>query len=764
MLNINTNTKLFDLTEGDLSTAGDFQLDLQAAITALDGLPGTWTPQSITSTRIVMEQAGNTLTIDGLSLTGISSFQQFEQVISELSTNGDVTGLQLEDDTGADIIGLGFTSTGVVAASGNQTIQIDGTNLNTIEDVDNLGQALKALFPRSFGFITNGNGSPMTDPQALATLATLGITDVRLLDGSSTVLDLSITATEITVSTEAFTTRVEGSIPTTDLAAVYAFLERLEPDLIDMVRHRDVLDITPLYGSFPISSITVTGPDGELFSLNGDIAGAASGSHDPNAATWQLSGSDLPETLTYLVDATYAHTHQITAGGGDDTIILDLDPFAAEQDGRNILGQDSLTLALDGGAGVDLLQLTSTEQVDFTIDLSAGSISLDGNATGSIAGISRIDVADMGTFSLTGTADDETLALTYAINASFHAGAGTDRLDLTGYELRDGAGTLLQSDLTLADYITNGLYLQDDDSGVFTLTNGNLTLSEVEELVLFDATYNPLALEGDAASGSTAAADIIGNTGLTVTQTLNGGGGDDRVNGGSGDDILDGGYGDDRVIGGTGSDTIYGGDGTDILNGGDGDDFIYGGDSVNDKRDTIFAGAGNDVIDGGYGNDLIYGMDGDDTITGGAGADELQGQAGNDTINGAAFADTIFGNDGIDFINGGFGSDLLNGGSGGDTFYHQGIADHGSDWIQDFNDTEGDRLLVGLTGATGADFQVNYTHTQGADGTFSGSASVQEAFIIYKPSGHILFALIDGAGLDDILLRVAGGDTYDLVF
>ena len=68
-----------------------------------------------------------------------------------------------------------------------------------------------------------------------------------------------------------------------------------------------------------------------------------------------------------------------------------------------------------------------------------------------------------------------------------------------------------------------------------------------------------------------------------------------------------------------------------------------------------------------------------------------------DTLTGSAFGDEIFGGDGFDFINGGFGSDRVNGGAGGDRLFHLGIADHGSDWIQDFSNAEGDVLVVDTT-------------------------------------------------------------------
>ena len=66
------------------------------------------------------------------------------------------------------------------------------------------------------------------------------------------------------------------------------------------------------------------------------------------------------------------------------------------------------------------------------------------------------------------------------------------------------------------------------------------------------------------------------------------------------------------------------------------------------------------------------------------------GGVGDDVLTGSALSDEIFGGDGNDFVNGGFGHDRVNGGDDGDRFFHIGVADHGSDWIQDYDAAEGD--------------------------------------------------------------------------
>ncbi len=286
-----------------------------------------------------------------------------------------------------------------------------------------------------------------------------------------------------------------------------------------------------------------------------------------------------------------------------------------------------------------------------------------------------------------------------------------------------------------------------DDAGFRALIGG---AGAAEPLWLGDPAQLGAVTYSFVGGGTTG---LIPATGLVLTGTP----GNDTLDGGGLNDILRGLGGDDVLRGYGGADYIFGGDGADTLNGGGGNDHIYGGDSGADLRDVIYAGAGDDYVDAGYGNDLIYGDLGNDTIFGGFGADEIQGQDGDDFLSGGPLGDLIYGGAGNDFLNGGWGHDRLNGGAGADRFFHLGIADHGSDWVQDYSAAEGDLLEFGGGPAGRGDFQVNYANTPTA-----GVAGIDEAFVIYRPTGQILFALVDGAAQSHINMLV--GDTvFDLL-
>jgi hypothetical protein len=231
------------------------------------------------------------------------------------------------------------------------------------------------------------------------------------------------------------------------------------------------------------------------------------------------------------------------------------------------------------------------------------------------------------------------------------------------------------------------------------------------------------------------------------------------LTGTSGNDLLTGGSGNDTINGLDGNDSIYGNLGTDTLIGGTGDDFIFGGPGTGDLRDVIYAGDGNDTVDGGYGNDEIRGDAGNDLLDGYFGSDTVIGGAGDDSLSGSALSDAIFGGDGDDFINGGFGFDRLNGGLGADQFYHFGVSGHGSDWIQDFDASQGDVLVYGNGAgvASKSDFLVQRASTPNA-----GDAAIDEVFITHIPSGTLLWALVDGDAQTEITVK-AMSQTFDLL-
>lgn len=387
---------------------------------------------------------------------------------------------------------------------------------------------------------------------------------------------------------------------------------------------------------------------------------------------------------------------------------------------------------IEGGAGFDV--------ADYRFDALNGgnsgvSVSLNsGTATDGFGDTDSLN----GIEGVRGTASADSLAGSTGDN-QFRGMAGDDMIF-------GGAGT------DTVSYRNDAFYGADSGARV-NLTNGSATDGFGDTDTLFGI---------ENADGSELSDLVIGDgnanvlSGLAGNDRLNGQDGPDRLSGGDGNDILRGGNGANSLNGDAGADSLFGGDGRDTLNGGDGDDTIRGGPTEDDVRDQIFAGAGDDRAFAGHGNDSVNGGDGNDRLAGGFGADSVIGNDGDDVMTGSAFSDLLFGGPGFDFVNGGFGFDRVNGGADGDRFFHTGDAGHASDWIQDYDAAEGDLLQYGGQ-ATADDFRVIETETQGA-----GQESVDEAFVVYQPSGQILWALVDGAGQDSINLRLGDGQEVDL--
>ncbi|MCV2888454.1 calcium-binding protein [Ruegeria aquimaris] len=419
------------------------------------------------------------------------------------------------------------------------------------------------------------------------------------------------------------------------------------------------------------------------------------------------------------------HDDSVTGGAGDESFIL-------------MAGNDTL----DAGAGVDQLRYDRTGVGAVTLDLGAGT------ATGIWRGVAFHHTISNVERVHGSRADNDSLIGKDGVNVAFNGFGGNDTL--IG---RDGDDSLLGGagddsidggagqDLASFDVASTGITVIKSGE-VYTIVSAEGTdmVTNVERFEFTDATLNLAQMD-----------DKAGIVPPPVVET-----------GGDGPDTITGGSNDDRLLGAGGDDLLIGGDGADTLNGGDGNDTILGGDSSGDLRDIVYAGGGDDSVDGGYGNDLLFGQDGNDTIAGGFGVDEIQGQDGNDVITGSAFSDLVYGGAGDDFVNGGFGHDRINGGSGADKFFHVGVEGHGSDWVQDYNSAEGDMLLFGNTAATRADFQVNFAHTQNAEGERAGDDAVQEAFVIYRPTGQIMWALVDGEGQSSINLQI-GSEVFDLL-
>ncbi|MEP3779870.1 MAG: hypothetical protein ABJM82_22845 [Shimia thalassica] len=445
-----------------------------------------------------------------------------------------------------------------------------------------------------------------------------------------------------------------------------------------------------------------------------------------------LIGGDGADTLIGGVGED-----SLVGGAGDDVFQIEATEFGATQ-------------FVEGGEGTDTIRISeATEFSHLVLDAATSIEVIQGEGFG-MYGSAGDDLIDF-----TGVTDASGLldVKLEAGNDSFLGGVSAEVVyGGEGDDTLSGGGG--NDSLYGGEGLDAAVFDFDRAEATITLVDGGAEVSSSLGTVFVAETTEQLVFNDNTVAYS----EISSVVGTHQTGTED----DDTLEGGAGADTLEGQGGSDLLNGNNGNDILNGGDGNDTLIGGAGDDSLVGGESMDDLRDVIYGGEGDDILNGGYGNDELRGDAGNDSVAGGFGADTIIGGTGDDTLTGSAFGDQIFGGDGDDFVNGGWGFDLVNGGSGADRFYHIGILDHGSDWIQDYDASEGDVLQFGITSATPDDFQVNTAHTATAAGERSGDDSVEEAFVIYRPTGQIMWALVDGGGQSSINLQI-GGDVFDLL-
>ena len=491
-----------------------------------------------------------------------------------------------------------------------------------------------------------------------------------------------------------------------------------------------------------------------------------------------------------------------SAGAGDDLII------------RGVSFEDSnFDPVVDGGAGVDTIayEMRDNLLIDATTltvtNLVTGEV--DTNFTGiEMVRGGRAHTGDI----ITG---DDTVILDggYGGDTYVYTGgdltireidnAGTDILDLQGF----GGFSVSKDSLQISfgsSVITLTNEIRDNDGNLISShTIGTITHNGVIDAVNIGAlTSGSISVPDGATStaGTEYSEDIFGGN---LGDTIDGGGGNDRLYGGAGYDTLNGGIGDDELYAGDGGAKMRGGAGQDRLyisdlnatydiRGGDGFDtlvFEVGGGPSNFEfvqadpgalvavvrfggQDVLLIGPDIEIVefsngerlavrdlpyifDVTAGDDRVLGSELADSISGGAGDDRLDGYGGDDQIDGGAGEDSIRGGSGNDILMGGSEDDFLRGDAGDDQLFGGDGDDYldggaGSNMLFGGN---GDDYLDGL-GSFGGSYN---TIGSIADNTFDGGAGDDE---MYGGSGNDTY--IVSAGHDTIL--DAGGSSDAVVF
>ena len=557
---------------------------------------------------------------------------------------------------------------------------------------------------------------------------------IEVNDGDGETSDparLSITVTADGTSVD------DNATGTEDVPVVIAFADLLAND----TGFDSTVSVTSVSAAVN-GTVTIVGSN-VVFTPTADYDGAASFTYTASDGT-DSDSANVALTIAAVNDApTLALTQTIS------DIDENTDTSARIKVADIVVSDDAL--------GTNTLALTGADATSFEIDgtelfLSA-SVALD------FESLDSFDVAVTVEDASVGSNPDDNATVSLVVNDLNEPATGAPVISGTAAELQVlTADTSSIADDDGIDAGTVALQWRRDGAAIPGATANSYTVTAADVGAAISLSYRYTDDLGATDTLTSAATSPV----VATDQTLPGSSGADLLEGGAGADSLSGGSGDDTLRGGDGADSLDGGSGSNRLNGNGGDDVLTSG--ADSTGDLIYGGSGNDSASGGAGTDTIFGQDGDDVLSGGQGADFLVGQLGNDTLSGGAQQDSLFGGDGNDFLNGGFAFDVLNGGAGADRFYHAGVVGHGTDWVQDYNAADGDVLIFGLTGATQDDFSLLAFHSTGSDGERAGDDAIQELYVVYSPTGQKIWALVDGADQDEILLRVAGsGETFDLL-
>ena len=640
------------------------------------------------------------------------------------------------------------------------------------ETLTQLSQSQIAFASGPFSYVLAGSGiGPHSNEQALldaidSGIATGAFNSFTLREGSTTILSMAFTPTATTLTSGDVSLRIDGNVPSSfeDLYKLQGLFADFSQ--ISLSERNAVFDDLSAFGA---TGISLTQGGTQLFGIN--LTGSTA-SLTVDGYTFTAHGT-IPQDLGQVTEALY----QLSEASANGLRDLDLKFFSStgQNVGLNIYGTfGNQRFFLDNynlTTGQYYVQVSGYQgsQGRYALEVEKAFANTSSNLIEGVDASAWINTAynigSEGTFNgeIGGADTQDWIAFTYtqgqgqslSVNPGAPDLSAVTALGLTHFTLTNPGGVEIMRATSDGSLLAD--LLSGSNSSIYTVDGARF-----DDISLpFKTTTSDL---GEQLSTTRPGATFL--NGFGGNDTMYSYDGQDVLQGGDGNDVLYSMDGNSTLMGGNGNDVLYsrensdrleGGDGADTLYGGGGDDFLYGGSSNNDLRDVIFGGAGHDVIDGGYGNDSLRGDGGNDTITGGWGVDTIVGGEGNDILTGQVYSDLIFGQEGDDFINGGFGSDRVNGGSGADQFYHLGINDHGSDWIQDFSTAEGDRLVFGNANALLSNFVISRATTPTA-----GDDNVQEVFITYIPAGRVVWALVDGDLNTEINIQI-GQQVFDLL-
>lgn len=435
-------------------------------------------------------------------------------------------------------------------------------------------------------------------------------------------------------------------------------------------------------------------------------------------------------------DGAGAGTDDLRGGLGNDTYVFDLDEAA---------GSD--TIRDDGGT--DLLDFGSTESHSVVVSLA----------------LTTVQVVD----------SNLTLQLVSGVIENLRGGAAGDRLtgndSANTIEGGDGDDTLVG--LAGDDILVGG---NGDDTYLFALTNSGFLGSDIVLEDVGSGGSDTLQFNGPASVSVVVSLAIGGPQTVHTSLVLS------LIRSASIENII-GTAGDDVITGNSLSNRLEGRGGDDVLSGGLGDDtYVFDADAAlgNDQLNEDALEGGTDTLDFGpsataigtsatplsLASSTTQAVNAFLTLTlnsttafenaiGGSGDDFIDGNSADNSLTGGAGADTLKGKNGNDRLDGGIGDDRLEGGRDDDQYVFDD-ASAGTDVLVELRDQGADTVDFSAVTSHAVVFSLALTTPQTLWTGLTVTLSASDVF--ENLSGGALDDDLTGNDQDNAIAGGAGSD------
>ncbi|TDE38981.1 calcium-binding protein [Antarcticimicrobium sediminis] len=633
---------------------------------------GNWSVTTLSSSKIVL--AAEDPWLSGLSLeaqilgTGIgpvSSLAALDDAIRSGVATGDFTQIKISgsksalwdgDDTlkNKTFLTFDFADDGYTVTSGNLRIEIPGTLPSSLQDIFAIGQVADQV--AGYSSLT-----PAQQANVIAQMNTLASGGFSVILNGTTVLELAVSATEISLSQMGYSLVLEGSFPTM-VGDAFALLT----DLSAALDSGADIDISRPTG-YSIDVVKITDPDNKVvLTTVGDLGTSDTISLDTirldgktvnnlvmgdNTENYVSTSFGMDTWTPYIpgdyLDGTAGRDH-IFGLGGNDTLF--------GHKGNDVLFGGTGNDYLDGGAGNDVLNPGSNLSGDMTWGSKGNDTII---LTDSGMGFQEITYRtfDRGVdISINGKTNTGTVT---------KGGAGTDTIVDVAVPMKAGWTSVAGGfSVTGSDF--------DDSFDIVTAPKSWTDVHGFDGSDSFDLTLSAnsilrLSFVGGQGAEVNLKTGVIANDSWGNSETVS-------VQNKGGQIELNGTYHNDTLVGDKFSNRFILGQGDDVANGLGGQDMVrYDRSGVGSVEVNLTTGTATGTWwDGAFTHTLLKiedvrgSHDGNDTLIGSAVANRLEGRGGRDTLIGRGGNDILLGEDGHDQLLGGAGRDKLFGGAGND--------------------------------------------------------------------------------------------------